>query len=75
MTALDRVPRTDRPVALEIEGLVKHYPVTKGAVIKRFEVVSAQKIEGRWFLKQMRVEEMDPATSKVKSRSYLEIKK
>jgi Outer membrane lipoprotein-sorting protein len=48
---------------------------SKGAVTKRFEVVSAQKIEGRWFLKQMRVEEMDPAGTKVKSRSYLEIKK
>lgn len=42
---------------------------------KRFEVVSAQKIEGRWFLKQMRVEEMQPGTDKVRARSYLEIKK
>jgi hypothetical protein len=42
---------------------------------KRFEVVSAQKIEGRWFLKQMRIEELDPATGKVRSRTYLEIKK
>jgi outer membrane lipoprotein-sorting protein len=48
---------------------------SNGALIKRFEVVSAQKIEGRWFLKQMRVEEMEPGTNKVKSRSYLEIKK
>jgi len=46
-----------------------------GALTKRFEVVSAQKIEGRWFLKQMRVEEMEPGGNKVKSRSYLEIKK
>ena len=42
---------------------------------KRFEVVSAQKIDGRWFLKQMRVEEMQPGTDKVRSRTYLEIKK
>lgn len=42
---------------------------------KRFEVVSAQKIEGRWFLKQMRIEELDPATGKVRARTYLEIKK
>jgi len=42
---------------------------------KRFEVVSAQKIEGRWFLKEMRIEEFDPATGKVKTRTYLEIKK
>ena len=47
----------------------------KGQLTKRFEVVSAQKIEGRWFLKQMRVEEMQPGTNQVQSRSYLEIKK
>lgn len=47
----------------------------KGQLKKRFEVVSAQKIEGRWFLKQMRIEEMEPGTNKVRSRSYLEIKK
>ena len=46
-----------------------------GHLKKRFEVVSAQKIEGRWFLKQMRIEEMEPGTNKVRSRSYLEIKK
>jgi hypothetical protein len=40
---------------------------------KRFEVVSAQKIEGRWFLKQMRVEEFQPGTSHVQARTYLEI--
>jgi len=42
---------------------------------KRFEVVSAQKIEGRWFLKQMRVEEFQPGTNHVLARTYLEIKK
>ncbi len=42
---------------------------------KRFEVVSAQKIEGRWFLKQMRIEVLDPATGKTETRLYLEIKK
>jgi hypothetical protein len=46
-----------------------------GKVAKRFEVVSAQKIDNRWFLKQMRVEEMKPGTTKVESRTYLEIKK
>jgi hypothetical protein len=46
-----------------------------GKVAKRFEVVSAQKIDNRWFLKQMRVEEMKPGTNKVESRTYLEIKK
>jgi len=47
----------------------------QGRLTKRFEVVSAQKIDGRWFLKQMRVEEFEPGTSKVRSRSYLEINK
>jgi hypothetical protein len=42
---------------------------------KRFEVVSAQKIEGRWFLKQMRIEELQPDTNHVLSRTYLEIKR
>jgi hypothetical protein len=46
-----------------------------GKLAKRFEVVSAQKIEGRWFLKQMRIEELDPGTGKVRTRTYLEIKK
>lgn len=47
----------------------------KNQLAKRFEVVSAQKIEGRWFLKQMRIEELQPGTGKVQSRSYLEINK
>lgn len=44
-------------------------------LVKRFEVVSAQKIDNRWFLKQMRIEELQPGTSHVVSRTYLEIKK
>ena len=47
----------------------------KGQLIKRFEVVSAQKIDNRWFLKQMRIEEIQPGTNKALSRTYLEIKK
>jgi hypothetical protein len=46
-----------------------------GKLAKRFEVVSAQKIDGAWFLKQMRIEEIQPDTGKVQARSYLEIKK
>src|SRR6266852_2926278 len=46
-----------------------------GKLAKRFEVVSAQKIDNRWFLKQMRVEQLQPGTNKVQSRTYLEIKK
>ncbi len=46
-----------------------------GKLAKRFTVVSGQKIEGRWFLKQMRIEEFDTSTGKVRTRTYLEIKK
>lgn len=46
-----------------------------GKLTKRFEVISAQKIDNRWFLKQMRVEELQPGTNKVQARTYLEIKK
>src|SRR3979409_1776945 len=35
-------------------------------LVKRFEVISAQKIDDRWFLKQMRIEEFDPASGKVR---------
>jgi Outer membrane lipoprotein-sorting protein len=48
---------------------------SNGKLAKRFEVVSTQKIDNRWFLKQMRVEEMQPGTNKVQARTYLEIKK
>ena len=46
-----------------------------GKLSKKFEVTAAQKIEGRWFLKQMRIEELVPGTTKVQARTYLEIKK
>lgn len=46
-----------------------------GKLVKRFEVVSAQKIEDRWYLKQMRVEAIDPQSNRVASRTYLEISK
>jgi hypothetical protein len=47
----------------------------KGQLTKRFSVVSAQKIQDRWYLKQMRIESLEPATSHVTSRTYLEINK
>jgi Outer membrane lipoprotein-sorting protein len=47
----------------------------KGRLVKRFEVVSAQKIDDRWFLKQMRIEQLQPGTNHVVARTYLEIKK
>jgi hypothetical protein len=42
-------------------------------LLKKFEVVSGQKIEGKWFLKQMRIERYDSATGNLASRTYLEI--
>ena len=46
-----------------------------GQLAKKFEVISAQKIDNRWFLKQMRIEQLQPGTNHVQSRTYLEIKK
>jgi len=46
-----------------------------GKLVKRFEVVSAQKIKNRWYLKQMRVEKIDPQSGRVTARTYLEINK
>lgn len=45
-----------------------------GQLIRRFEVVAAQKIDNRWFLKRMRIEQLQPGTKHVLSRTYLEIK-
>ncbi|OHE77984.1 MAG: hypothetical protein A3F67_03600 [Verrucomicrobia bacterium RIFCSPHIGHO2_12_FULL_41_10] len=42
-------------------------------LIKRFEIVSAQKIDDLWMLKEMRIESFDPETQKVIQRRYLEI--
>ncbi|GAT33175.1 hypothetical protein TSACC_21585 [Terrimicrobium sacchariphilum] len=44
-----------------------------GKMIRRFEVVSAQKIDGQWMLKQMRFEALNPDTRKVTDRTYLEV--
>jgi hypothetical protein len=53
---------------LRIEGYNRD-----GRLLRRFEVVSAQKIDGQWMLKQMRVEMLDPETKKVINRTYLEV--
>lgn len=45
----------------------------EGKLIKRFEVVSAQKLDGQWMLRQMRVERIDPNTRKTTGRTYLEV--
>ena len=53
---------------LRIEGYNR-----EGQLLRRFEVVSAQKIGGQWMLKQMRVETLDPETRKIRNRTYLEV--
>ena len=45
----------------------------QGKLIKRFEVKHVQKIEGKWYLKTMRIEGLDPANGHTRSRTYLEI--
>jgi hypothetical protein len=45
----------------------------RGKLVRRFEVLSAQKIEGQWMLKSMRIESIDPETRRVLSRTYLEV--
>jgi hypothetical protein len=45
----------------------------QGKAIKRFEVISAQQIEGKTIFKQIRVERLDPQNGKVISRTYLEL--
>jgi Outer membrane lipoprotein-sorting protein len=53
---------------LRIEGYNR-----EGKLLRRFEVISAQKIDGQWMLKQMRVETLDPESSKILNRTYLEV--
>lgn len=45
-----------------------------GKPIKNFKVVSAQKIDGQWMLKEMRVESLNPETGKPVERAYLVVK-
>ena len=40
---------------------------------KRFTVRSGQPLEGKWYLKQMKIEGFDPGTEHAHSRTYLEI--
>ncbi|MDD5200561.1 MAG: outer membrane lipoprotein-sorting protein [Terrimicrobiaceae bacterium] len=54
--------------ALQIEGYGPD-----GRILKRFKVISPQKINGKWMLRTMRVETYDPGTHKVTDRTYLEV--
>lgn len=60
----------DSGALMRMEGFAR-----TGKLMRRFEVVSAQKIENRWYLKQMRVEAVDPASGRTVARTYLEILK
>jgi hypothetical protein len=53
---------------LRIEGYDK-----KGLLLRRFEIVSAQKIDGLWMLKQMRIESFIPGNPNPVTRRYLEV--
>jgi len=53
---------------LRIEGYDK-----QGLLLRRFEIVSAQKIGGLWMLKQMRIESFAPGNSEPLTRRYLEV--
>lgn len=45
----------------------------EGRLVRRFEVVSVQKIEGQFFLKSMRIEGFDPESRRVTGRIYLDV--
>ena len=59
---------TESGAILRIEGYDK-----KGLLMRRFEIISAQKIEGLWMLKQMRIEGFEPGKPDPVSRCYLEV--
>ena len=44
-----------------------------GQLVKRFKVVQGQRVDGRWMLRQMRIESYPPGSRRAASRSYLEI--
>lgn len=53
---------------LRMEGYDK-----KGLLLRRFEVISAQKLDDLWMLKQMRIESFEPGKPDPLSRRYLEV--
>ena len=59
---------TESGALLRMEGYDR-----QGKLVRRFEVISAQKLEGQWMLKQMRIESLDPSTRKTTGRTYLEV--
>jgi hypothetical protein len=45
----------------------------QGRLIRRFQVLTVQRIDGQWMLKTMRIETLNPETKKVISRTYLDV--
>jgi len=58
----------DRGALIKAEGFD-----WQGRLVKRFEIISAQRVEGKTIFKQIRIERLNPETGKVVSRTYLEL--
>jgi hypothetical protein len=48
---------------------------TSGKFVRRFKVVSGQKVDGVWFLKQMRIESAPTPGARDRTPTYLEVQK
>ncbi|HWY92403.1 MAG TPA: outer membrane lipoprotein-sorting protein [Chthoniobacterales bacterium] len=58
----------DRGALIKAEGFD-----WQGRLVKRFEIISGQRVEGKTIFKQIRIERISPETGKVVSRTYLEL--
>jgi outer membrane lipoprotein-sorting protein len=58
----------DRGALIKVEGFD-----WQAKLIKRFEIISGQKVEGKTIFKQIRIERIRPETGRVLSRTYLEL--
>jgi hypothetical protein len=58
----------DRGALIKAEGFD-----WQAKLIKRFEIISGQRVEGKTIFKQIRIEQINPETGKVISRTYLEL--
>jgi hypothetical protein len=45
----------------------------QGKLLKRFEMIAVQKIDGVWMLKEMRIETLDPESGTILQRRYLNL--
>jgi Outer membrane lipoprotein-sorting protein len=58
----------DRGALIKAEGFD-----WQGRLVKRFEIISGQRVEGKTIFKQIRIERISADTGKVVSRTYLEL--